>query len=102
MRFWDVTGPEVEAADAAPWDGPMASTTRSFTTYALSRIVVSGVVLYTSGGAGMLLIYLTARSAVAHPLLWLVLALWVTGVGLGLGLLWFVVTPTPCDAWRLR
>lgn len=93
MRFWDASGPEVEAADAEPWDGPMASTTRPFTTNSVKRLVVSGVVLYGGGGVAMLLIYLTARSTVTHPALWLALALWLMGVGLGLGLLWLAVSP---------
>jgi class 3 adenylate cyclase len=46
MRFWDVSGPEVEAADAEPWDGPLASTMRPFSTRGLVRLVVAGAVLY--------------------------------------------------------
>jgi hypothetical protein len=46
MRFWDVSGPEVEAADAEPWDGPLASTMRPFSTRGLVRLAVAGAVLY--------------------------------------------------------
>ena len=62
MRFWDLTGPEVEAADAEPWDGPLASTTRPFSTRSLVRLSVAGGLLYGLSGIGGLVLALTARS----------------------------------------
>jgi class 3 adenylate cyclase len=81
MRIWDVTGPDVEAADAEPWDGPMASTMRPFATSAMVRLLISAVVLYLGAGVSICLIFLTARSTVPHPALLLTLAIWLMSVG---------------------
>jgi class 3 adenylate cyclase len=93
MRFWDVSGPDVDAADAEPWDGPMASTMRPFTTNSMVRLLISAIVLYLGSGVSVYLIYLTARSAIAHPDLWLALAIWVMGVGIGAQFLLLAVSP---------
>jgi class 3 adenylate cyclase len=46
MRFWDVSGPEVEAADAEAWDSRWAGAMRPFSTSALVRLTVAAGVLY--------------------------------------------------------
>ncbi|MGY2877081.1 class 3 adenylate cyclase [Marmoricola sp. URHA0025 HA25] len=46
MRFWDVSGPDVEAADAEPWDGRWAGAMRPFSTGALVRLTAAAGVLY--------------------------------------------------------
>src|SRR5688572_1314077 len=93
MRLWDVSGPEVEATDAEPWDGPMASMMRPFATSSMVRLLISAVVLYLGAGVSVFLIYVTARSAIAHPDLWLALGIWLMGVGVGAQLLLSTVTP---------
>jgi class 3 adenylate cyclase len=92
MRFWDISGSDVKAADAAPWDGPMASTMRPFTTASMVRLFFSAIVLYLGGGLSVVLIYLTEPSAVAHPGSWLGVGVWLMGVGVGTQLLLFVVS----------
>jgi hypothetical protein len=42
VRFWDVSGAEVEAADAQPWDMTLASTTRQFTVRSVVRLALAG------------------------------------------------------------
>ena len=93
MRFWEVSGPEVEAADAAPWDGPMASTMRPFTTSSIVQLIVSGIVLYLGAGVSVLVVYLTAHSAINHPDSWLALAIWLIGASIGMQILPLAVSP---------
>ena len=93
MHFWDLSGPDVEAADAEPWDGPMASTMRPFETTSMVRLLVSAIVLYFGAGVSVVLIYLTERSAIAHPDLWLTLGIWLISAGIGGQLLLMTVSP---------
>src|SRR5690348_9225826 len=51
MRFWDLSGPEIEALDAEPWDMPLSSAMRPFPMRSIVRLYVGGVVLY--GGTGL-------------------------------------------------
>ena len=66
MRIWDLSGPEVAAADASAWDGPLAGAMRPFTTKALVRLLVTGAVLSALSGIGGLVLVLTARSRAEH------------------------------------
>ena len=66
MRFWDVSGAAVEAADAEPWDMPMASTTRPFTTRSLVSLLLASVLLLSMSGVAGLVVATTAGSKVKH------------------------------------
>lgn len=50
MLKWDLSGPDVQAADAAPWDGPFAGAVRPFTIRALVPILVSAGLLFVFAG----------------------------------------------------
>jgi len=54
MRFWDLSGPEVEAADTSPWDGPFASAFRPLSTVFMARVVIAGGALYLLAGIAAL------------------------------------------------
>ena len=66
MRFWELSGPEVEAADAEPWDGPLASAMRPFSTLGLARLFLAGAVLYGLSGLSGIVLVLSAHSGAPH------------------------------------
>ncbi len=66
MLFWKMTGPEVEAADAEPWDMWGASATRPFTAKSLVRLVLATVLLLSMSGVAGLVLALTAKLEVRH------------------------------------
>lgn len=70
MQLLNLTGPEVEAADAQPWEGSFASTMRPFTTESLPRITLAGALLYFLTSSGAVAITLSSRSQVASGALW--------------------------------
>jgi class 3 adenylate cyclase len=73
MRFWDVSGPEVEAADAEPWDGPMASAMRPFNTSALVWLgVAAGSFYVVEPGFGIVATILTPSLGAHRTLLFAV------------------------------
>lgn len=75
MQLLNLTGPEVEAADAQPWDGPLAFTMRPFTTESLTRITLAAAFLYFLTSCGTTVIWLTSPSKVTSPPLWAVITL---------------------------
>src|SRR5205085_9720993 len=68
MRMWDVSGPEVEAADAAPWTDPKV--VRAFSTLAMVRLAMAAATLYALTGVGALVLTGADAGAVEHPDLW--------------------------------
>lgn len=55
MRLFDAASPAIHAADAAPWDGPLAGTTRPFNHAGMAQVALAGAVLYVVAGiAGVL------------------------------------------------
>lgn len=93
MRFWDLSGPEVAAADASPWDGPLASTTRPFGTLALVRLTIAAAVLYTLVGVGALVSSLAVPEETANSTLWLCVGLYALAVGLATAVNLAVISP---------
>jgi class 3 adenylate cyclase len=71
VRFWDLSGAEVAAADAEPWDGPLASTMRPFSTQSLVRLQLAGALLFGLSGAAGLFLALSVRSDAAHDLMFI-------------------------------
>jgi class 3 adenylate cyclase len=93
MRFWDLSGPEVEAADAAPWDGPLASTMRPFSTRGLVRLYVASSVLYMSIGVVGVVTTLSAPSGAANRIVWLATSIYALAGGVGLFITLAMVSP---------
>jgi class 3 adenylate cyclase len=93
MRFWDVTGPEVEAADAEPWNGPLASTMRPFNTSALVRLAgATGLLYMVETGFGLSAMVLTP-SLGAHRTLLFVVATPALVAGLAVFVILLVISP---------
>lgn len=93
MRFWDVSGPEVEAADAAPWDGPLARTTRPFTTLPMVRAYIAASVLYTLIGIAGIVTVLSAPSDVVNRSVWLGASIYALVGGAGLFITLAMLSP---------
>ncbi|HSV39626.1 MAG TPA: adenylate/guanylate cyclase domain-containing protein [Nocardioidaceae bacterium] len=99
MRFWNLSGPEVEAADAEPWDMPMASVTRAFSSRSLVSLLLATVGLLTMSGAAGLVLALTTDSEVRHEASFL--AFNITAVSLGLGLVGVLLAISPRTLRRI-
>ncbi len=67
MRIWDLTGPEIEAADAEPWDMPLASQFRVFDTRSWVRLFLAGGLLFALSGTTGTVLALQSRTEAAHP-----------------------------------
>lgn len=93
MRFWDLTGPEVEAADASPWDGPLASTMRAFGTRSMVRLTLAGGILFVLSGLGGIVLSLHARSWARHGDLLIMVN--ITAVLLGAGMVAYLLLMSP-------
>ena len=93
MRFWDSSGPDVEAADAEPWDMLMASAARQFSVRSLVRLVLAGALLLATSGVAGLVLALTVRSRVRHDASFLVFNLTAISVALLLVGLLLVISP---------
>jgi len=93
MRFWDLTGPEVEAVDASPWDGPLASTMRPFSTRSMVRLTLAGAILFVLSGLGGLVLCLHARSRARHGDL--LVAVNITAVALGAVMVAYLLVVSP-------
>lgn len=70
MRIWDLTGPEVEAADAEPWDMPLASGFRAFGTRSLVRLYLGGALLFGLSGTTGTVFALDSRADSDHGSHW--------------------------------
>ena len=93
MRFWDVSGPDVDAADAEPWDGPLAGAMRPFGTKALVRVVLAAGLLYFLAGACALVPALFYEEFAAHPTLLASVGVYSVAVGLGMFVLLSAISP---------
>ena len=93
VRFWNVHGPEVDAADAEPWDGPLAGTMRPFRTRAFLRLAVASAALYLLGGLAVVIIALASPHATVHHTAWSLLGSFGVTTGLGLFVMLRMVTP---------
>jgi class 3 adenylate cyclase len=67
VRFWDVSGPEIDQLDQQPWSGPFARAMRPVSMRALVQAAIATSMLTFAGGVSMITIVLADRSAVAHP-----------------------------------
>jgi class 3 adenylate cyclase len=79
MRFWDLSSPEVVAADAEPWGGPLAGVMRAVPVRALVQQWVIAAVLSIQAGAAAFLIA-AAVPDLAHRTALRVLGIFVLGV----------------------
>ena len=52
MRLWNLTGPDIDAADAEPWDMPLARMMRPIALRSLVRVILAGALLYSFTGVG--------------------------------------------------
>ncbi|MEZ0577518.1 adenylate/guanylate cyclase domain-containing protein [Nocardioides sp. MH1] len=66
MRFWDLSSPEVAAADAEPWDGPMARVMRTVPMRVLVQQWVISVVLSVQA-SGAAFVVAGSLPGVVHP-----------------------------------
>lgn len=93
MRFWDLSGPEVAAADAEPWDMPFSFIMRSISTQTLVRLYLGATVLFLLSGVSGVLLALAAGSAAVHPGGWITFH--VVAILLGLLTLGLVLSLSP-------
>ncbi len=84
MKFWDLSGPEIAAADAEPWDGPLASTMRPLTMRAITRLYVAGIILGVQSSVAAFALSVVGREGVAHPGVLRLLALLLIAVALAI------------------
>ena len=82
MKFWDLSGPEMAAADAEPWDGPLASTMRPLMMRSITRLYVAGAILGVQASVAAFAISVVEREGVAHPGVLRFLALLLLAVAL--------------------
>ena len=94
MRFWDLSGPAVEAADAEPWDGPFASAMRPFSTRGLVRIIVAGGVLYVVEPTVVLAAVGFNPSLAAHRTLAVATGCFALGIGIALFAMLLAISPS--------
>lgn len=83
MRFWDMTGPEIEAADAAPWDMPFARVTRRFSSRTIVRLLLAAAFLYGSTGVTGFFYAMAVDQAVGDARDWTLFFLVAMGMSLG-------------------
>lgn len=85
MRFWDLSSPEVVAADAEPWDGPLSGIAmRPLSMRALVRTYLAGMLLSVQAGLVAVVFAEAAGDRMAHPTVVLVLGLFVLVFGLAI------------------
>lgn len=84
MRFWDVTGAEVEAADAEAWNMPLAVIMRPFSTRSIVRLYLAAVVLYGLSGLSGIGLAIAARSEATNSQGWLGFHLAACALALGI------------------
>lgn len=93
MRFWDPSDPDIAAADAKPWTGPLSSAMRPFSLYALPRLTLVATVLSVQAGLVALVVVATVGDDLAHPRAVWGAAFFVIVVGLALPVLLVVQSP---------
>jgi class 3 adenylate cyclase len=79
MRFWDLSSPEVAAADAEPWDGPLTGVMRPVPLRVVVQQWVISVVLSVQAAAAALVLAAT-DPGLAHPSALRVVGWFVFGV----------------------
>jgi class 3 adenylate cyclase len=99
VRFWDVSGAEVEAADAEPWDMVWANATRQFTVRSVVRLTLAGALLLSMSGIAGLVLARTAEVEVRHDASFL--AFNVAAIALGLSLVGMLALIPPGMLRRL-
>lgn len=99
MRFWDVSGPEVEAADAAPWDGPLAATMRPLSTQSFVRLGIVAAIQLVLEGVALFVVALGTPRAAAHPTVLTIIAAYLLASGIGFGVLVFTWSPLTLRRW---
>lgn len=67
MRLRSLSGPDVEAADAAPWNGPLASMMRPLGLRSIHRVALASILLLVLSGAGGLFLAFVSPSAARDP-----------------------------------
>jgi class 3 adenylate cyclase len=93
VRFWDVSGAEVEAADAEPWDMRMASASRQFTVRSVVRLALAGACLLGTSGVAGLVLAVTVGSRVRHETSFLVFNL--AAISMSLSILGLLLAVSP-------
>jgi len=93
MRFWDSSDPEIAAADAEPWSGPLSSAMRPFSLYALPRLILVATVLSVQAPLTVMALTAEASEDMAHPdAAWIVASL-VLVIGLTMPITLAVLPP---------
>ena len=67
MRFWDPADPEMAAADAEPWRGPLSSAMRPIPLRTATRLTLMAAVLSLQAPIGVLFLKATATEEMVHP-----------------------------------
>jgi class 3 adenylate cyclase len=93
MRFWDLSGADVEAADAEPWDMPLAGAMRPFSVRSLVRLSLGGALLYLGTGTTGLALALAVGSGASHPDSWVAFQVTAILLGTSIVLLALVLSP---------
>lgn len=84
MRFWDLSSPEVAAADAEPWDGPLPSVMRQVPLRVIVVQWITSIVLSLQAGLLGVVLGLTDPVPLAHPTTLAVLGLLVLATGIAI------------------
>lgn len=93
MRFWDSSDPEIAAADAEPWAGPLSGAMRPFSLYAVPRLILVGTVLSIQAPLTVMALTAAASEDMAHPgTAWIVAPL-VLAVGLAMPIFLIALSP---------
>lgn len=93
MRFWDSTDPDIAAADAAPWAGPLSGAMRPFSLYDVPRLAFVATVLSIQAPLTVMVLTANAAQDMAHPgAAWLIASL-VLVIGMSMPVLLAVLSP---------
>ncbi len=83
MRFWDVSGAEVEAADAAPWDMPFSGMARPFGSRSIVRLLLAAAFQYGSTGVTGFFYAVAVDDAVGGARDWMLFFVVAAGLSVG-------------------
>ncbi|HET7734936.1 MAG TPA: adenylate/guanylate cyclase domain-containing protein [Nocardioidaceae bacterium] len=67
MRFWDLSDPEIAAADAEPWSGPLSGAMRPIPMRTATRLVLMAGVLSVQAPIVVFILRLAAADEMVHP-----------------------------------
>jgi class 3 adenylate cyclase len=93
VHLWNPRGPEVEAADASPWDGPLASVMRPFPTTTLVRVVMTAAILWFVAGVSAAVFAFIGVPGVKYQPLGYAIVIIALAVGVGITVMIAIVTP---------